>query len=132
MKTVLAFDLGATSARGIVYSFDKSLLEETEVYRFTDYQIFHQEIKEIYRDFPKIMEEIKRIIFLASKKYKLASIGFGSWGCDFGLLNGEGQLIMLPLCYETMLFEKIFHYGRELSSCFQEKTGITNASINTS
>lgn len=132
MKTVLAFDLGATSARGIVYSFDKGHLEEKEVYRINDYQIFFQEIKEIYWDFPKLMKEIKQIILHASRKYQLVSIGFDSWGCDFGLLNRDGQLVRLPLCYQTMLFEENLHYGQTLPTSFQEKTGIANASINTS
>lgn len=132
MNTVLAFDLGATSARGIVYTFNRGRLEEKEIYRFTDYQIFHQEKKEIYWNFPKLLKEIKNIISITAKNYQIDSIGFDSWGCDFGLISKEGELVMLPLCYQTMLFEENLHYGNDLPPCFQEKTGIANASINTS
>lgn len=132
MNTVLAFDLGATSARGIVYTFSSGRLEEKEIYRFTDYQIFHQEKPEMYWNFPKLLKEIKTIISIAAQSYQIDSIGFDSWGCDFGLINKEGELVMLPLCYQTMLFEENLHYGHDLPPCFQEKTGIANASINTS
>ncbi|SEO02172.1 rhamnulokinase [Amphibacillus marinus] len=132
MHTILAFDLGATSARGIVYRLDNCTLQEIEVYRFTGYQLVNQEQGEIRWDIDMIMNEIRTIIRMASTTYFIESIGFDSWGCDFGLINGAGELIRTPLCYQTMLQEKNLHYGMKLPDQFRQRTGIANASINTS
>lgn len=131
MRTILAFDLGATSARGIVYCLDNGILQEKEVHKFTDYQIFAQK-NEIRWDINKIVIEIQKIIEITSTNYALESIGFDSWGCDFGLINRAGELMMPPLCYQTMLQEKNLHYGMNLPDHFRLRTGISNASINTS
>lgn len=132
MKTVLAFDLGATSARGVVYSLENKQLIEQEVYRFQNYQLVNQQTEEIFWDIRKIIQEIQQIVKDASLTYDIESIGFDTWGCDFGLLNAAGELILSPLCYQTMLQEKNHHYGRDLPERFRLKTGIANASINTS
>lgn len=132
MKTVLAFDLGATSARGIVYSIKNNQLVEHAVYRFTGYQLIDQQTKEIRWNIDKIIQEIQRIIGIANTNYPIQSIGFDSWGCDFGLLNASGELIQQPLCYQTMMQEQNQHYGQDLPDYFRMRTGISNASINTS
>lgn len=42
MFSVLAFDLGATSSRGIVFSIINGNITQQEVYRFTEYKYFDQ------------------------------------------------------------------------------------------
>lgn len=131
MTRILAFDLGATSARGIIYSLVNGNLIEEEIFRFKDYQIIDSDKEEIFWNMPKILEEIQTIIKLAIEKYKIESIGFDTWGCDFGLIK-NGKLLSNPLCYQTMLYEKNQHYGADFPEKFQEITGIPNASINSS
>lgn len=132
MSTVLSFDLGATSGRGVVFSLNNGKLTEEKIYRFKDYQLIDSTKKQIYWNIDKMISEIKQIIVLASTEYSIESIGFDTWGCDFGLLDENGNLLMLPLCYQTMLQAEYLHYGMSLPNVFQERTGIANASINTS
>lgn len=132
MTTVLSFDLGATSARGVLFSLSNGKIIEEKIYRFTDYQLIDATRNTIHWNIDKLISEIKQIIMIASSEYCIESIGFDTWGCDFGLLDASGKLIMPPLCYQTMLKEENLHYGLSLPSIFQERTGIPNASINTS
>ena len=132
MSTILAFDLGATSARGIVFSLMNGQIKEEKVYRFTDYQVIDPNKDEIHWNIEKIMTNIKEIITLATTEYVIESIGIDTWGCDFGLIDKKGQLVLPPLCYQTMLKEPNLHYGGDLPTHFHERTGIPNASINTS
>ena len=132
MTTVLSFDLGATSARGVLFSLSNGKIIEEKIYRFTDYQLIDATRNTIHWNIDKLISEIKQIIMIASSEHCIESIGFDTWGCDFGLLDASGKLIMPPLCYQTMLKEENLHYGLSLPSIFQERTGIPNASINTS
>ena len=61
MTAVLAFDLGATSARGIVYRLENGYLEEAEVFRFDQYQYYLSSSKEYHWDMRKIKETSKII-----------------------------------------------------------------------
>lgn len=131
MSEVLSFDLGATSARGVVFSLSNGVITEKKIYRFKDYQFINAH-NHIFWNIEKIISEIKRIITLASFEFTIKSIGFDTYGCDFGLLDENGKLLMDPLCYQTMLLEENLHYGMDLPPIFQEKTGIPNASINSS
>lgn len=132
MTAVLAFDLGATSARGIVYRLENGYLEEAEVFRFDQYQYYLSSSKEYHWDMRKIKRNIKKIIAKAYHQYQIQSIGFDTWGCDFGLIDENNQLVMDPLSYQTMLLQENSHYGRDLPDLFRQKTGIENASINSS
>lgn len=132
MPTVLSFDLGATSARGIIFSLSNGNITEEKIYRFTDYQVVDKKNKSIHWNINRMISEIKRIITLASSEFTIQSIGFDTWGCDFGLLDKQGELIMLPLCYQTMFKKENMRYGMDLPSIFQERTGIPNSPINTS
>ena len=54
MSTILAFDLGATSARGIVFSLMNGQIKEEKVYRFTDYQVIDSDKDEIHWNIEKM------------------------------------------------------------------------------
>lgn len=95
MKYSLAFDLGATSIRGILGYIENGVLKTEEILRFS-----HERIKENGRsrwDWNKIISNIEETIL----KYgnSLSSIGIDTWGVDFGILNKEGNLLENPVSY---------------------------------
>lgn len=94
MKTVLAFDFGASTGRAIKASFDEKNIAYEEIYRFentpktVDNHICH--------DVNMILGEIKTAI---SKAGKVDSLAFDTWGVDYALLDKEGNIIHDPYHY---------------------------------
>ena len=97
-KNYLAVDLGATSGRTIVASYDGQKVGMRELTRFKNPQIplgGH-----LFWDLPALYNEI----ILALKKtvsegIRIESVGIDSWGCDFAFFGRDGQLLSLPYCY---------------------------------
>jgi len=95
----LAIDLGASSGRAIAGYMREGELDTREVYRFTNKPVNLG--GNLYWNVLQIYDEITN----ALKKYgtksdrKLSSIGIDSWGVDFGLLDGNGDLISTPVHY---------------------------------
>lgn len=100
MKTynILAVDLGASSGRGIVYTFDGNSLREKVVHRFANGA--EEERGHLVWNAPKIYAEICRAIRLADDACgKLDGIGIDTWGVDFGLIGKDGKLLENPRHY---------------------------------
>lgn len=92
---MLAIDLGATSGRGIIGSFDGKKLTLEENHRFDDNSSYlagtlHWNIAGIY-------ENIKTAIKKAPSDIR--SIGIDTWGVDYGLIGRDGRLLGLPVNY---------------------------------
>lgn len=92
---MLAIDLGATSGRGIIGSFDGKKLTLEENHRFDDSSVnmtgtLQWNINDIY-------ENIKTAISKSPKEIK--SIGIDTWGVDYGLIGKDGRLLSLPVNY---------------------------------
>lgn len=94
MSTVLAFDFGASSGRAVKSVFTDGSLRYEEVHRFANVPL--EKNGTLYWDFETLLAEIHAGI---EKAGKFDSIGFDTWGVDFGLLDGSGQLIDLPVHY---------------------------------
>lgn len=94
----LSIDLGATSGRTVLASFDGQRVEMREFTRFENPQLpigGH-----IYWDLPHLYNEILRALRQAkAEDIELQSIGIDTWGCDFAFFDKEGQLLGLPYCY---------------------------------
>lgn len=94
MKTVLAFDFGASTGRAIKAVFDGKEIKHEEIHRFentpkiVDGHICH--------DVDMIFGEIKAAI---EKAGKLDSLAFDTWGVDYALLDKEGTLLHEPYHY---------------------------------
>lgn len=105
MKKVLAIDMGATSGKGIVGYVQDDKIILNEVMRF------YHNIKEIngrlFWDWEKIICEIIRLIKKLDS-HDFVSIGIDTWGVDFGILDGEGNLIEFPLSYRDPMNENTF------------------------
>lgn len=100
MKTynVLAVDLGASSGRGIVYTFDGNSLREKVVHRFANGA--EEERGHLVWNAPKIYEEICRAVRLADEACgRIDGIGIDTWGVDFGLIGKDGKLLENPRHY---------------------------------
>ena len=100
MKTynVLAVDLGASSGRGIVYTFDGNSLREKVVHRFANGA--EEQGGHLVWNASKIYEEICRAVRLADEACgKLDGIGIDTWGVDFGLIGKDGKLLENPRHY---------------------------------
>lgn len=94
MRRILAFDLGSSSGRAILGIYEKGKLEYKEIHRFENQPVY--ENGKLCWNFPMLMEEVKRGIKIAGK---VDSIGFDSWGADFGMLDENHSLMGLPVHY---------------------------------
>lgn len=91
-------DLGATSGRTILASFDGAKMELVELTRFENPILplgGH-----LFWNLPHLYNEIlKGLKKVASQGVSIDSIGIDTWGCDFAFFSGDGQLLGLPYCY---------------------------------
>ena len=100
-KTIIAVDMGAESCRVIAGSLDldRSLLETRVINQFqTGILPIHRSLRwnvyRLYEEILKGMKECDRVY-----ESKVESIGFDTWGVDFGLLSRDGSLLDLPYSY---------------------------------
>ena len=104
-KVFIAVDLGAGSGRVIAAKTDFSTLALEEVHRFdnpgTDLPggSFWNVIG-LYRE---ILEGLRRAVERHGEA--IVSIGIDTWGCDFGLIDGNGELLGMPHQYRDSRFE---------------------------
>lgn len=133
MKTenVLAFDLGASSGRGMLARFDGKKITLAEVHRFPhNFSILNGHA---YWNIISLMDEMKRGMTLC--KEELSSVGFDTWGVDCGFIDREGNLLGLPGSYrdagldDVNRLEVLSKIGGE-NYAF-EQTGIASLAYNT-
>jgi len=108
----IAADLGASSGRTIVGTFENGTLSLKEMNRFWNGPT---EINgRIFWDFVQLFRNIQEGIALAKKEYGdgLVSMGIDTWGVDSGLLDANGKLLCNPVHYRDRrtngMFEKVF------------------------
>lgn len=94
MRKVLAFDLGSSSGRAVLGFYEREKLKYREIHRFDNKPVYVK--GKICWNFPMLMQEVKKGIRAAGK---VDSIGFDSWGADFGMLDENNALIGLPAHY---------------------------------
>jgi sugar (pentulose or hexulose) kinase len=98
-KHYLAVDLGASSGRTIVGTFENGNLSLKEMNRFWNGPT---EIGgTLYWDFVHLFRNIQEGIALAKKEFGggLVSMGIDTWGVDFGLIDAQGKLLGNPVNY---------------------------------
>ncbi len=100
-KTIIAVDMGAESSRVIAgrLDIDGDRLETRVVSQFqTGILSIHDSLRwNVYRSYEEILKGMKE----CGRTYgsRVESIGFDTWGVDFGLLSPDGSLIDLPYSY---------------------------------
>src|SRR5574344_584657 len=97
-KNYLAVDLGATSGRTIVASYDGKKVDMRELTRFKNPMIplgghLFWDLPALYNE---ILEALKKTV---EDNIKIESIGIDTWGCDFAFFGKDRQLLSLPYCY---------------------------------
>ena len=128
MKRVLAFDFGASSGRAILAEFHDGALTYREVHRFENCP---RESDGFFRwDFQNLMDNVRLGI---KKAGDFDSIGFDTWGVDFGLLDEKGQLLGDPVHYRDSRTTGMVEKARELlpESALYQATGNQIMAINT-
>lgn len=94
MKTVLAFDFGASTGRAIKAVFDGEKITYEEIHRFDNVPLTVD--GHICHDVDMILSEVKQAI---DKAGEIDSLAFDTWGVDYGLLDNEGKLLHQPYHY---------------------------------
>lgn len=94
----LAVDLGATSGRTVLASYDGHKIEMRELTRFKNPIIPMG--GHMFWDLPALYNEVLLGLKKAADEgIVLKSIGIDTWGCDFAYFGKDGQLLGLPYCY---------------------------------
>ncbi len=131
MKKVLAFDLGASSGRGIIASADGGKITLNEIHRFANNGVNVRGT--FYWDILYLFDQIKQGIVKAKLAGGFDSIGIDTWGVDFGLLDENGDLIGNPVHYRDArtdnIPDELFRVVNRES--VYEKTGIQIMNFNT-
>ncbi len=95
---MLALDLGASSGRGIVGSFDGEQISLRENHRFSNDPImvngrFHWDV---LRLFFEVKQAISKAVLEGDG---VSSIGIDTWGVDYALLDRNGRMLSTPMHY---------------------------------
>lgn len=95
---MLAIDLGASSGRGIVGSFDGQKITLRENHRFSNDPVFvnGRFTWDILRIFFEIKNSITKTVIDGDQ---VTSVGIDTWGVDYGLLDKNGRLMANPTHY---------------------------------
>ena len=98
----VAIDLGAGSGRVFLAGLDDGAMLLEEVRRF-QYPPTHS-AGHLRWNVTKIFEEIKQGLRTAGEHARelgreIQSVGIDSWGVDYALIDGNGELVEWPVCY---------------------------------
>jgi len=97
-KNFLAFDIGATSGRGVIGTLEGVKFEMQEIYRFPN-SIMELHGK-YYWNIYQLYDALKECLKLCAKQgLQIDSIGIDTWGVDFGYIAKDGSLLGLPRSY---------------------------------
>lgn len=89
-KYVLSFDLGASSGRGIVFSFDGTRMEQICQHRFGNQAVYLNGTA--YWDFLYLYQNILEAMIRVGTQYPISSMGIDTWGLDYGVIDSCGRL----------------------------------------
>lgn len=129
MKTVLAYDLGASSGRLVAQGFDGEKLEMTEIHRFTNKPVY--ENGHYYWDYEHLIRELNAGINKVN--FQAESLGIDTWGVDFGLLGQNGTLVSKPFSYRDTYTEPYVQQATNSIPAYElfQQTGNEISAINT-
>jgi rhamnulokinase len=130
--SVIAVDLGAASGRVILVHFDGMTVDVQEIHRFPNRPVLIQ--GHLYWNIASIWEGIRTGIQTAKAQAgKIASIGVDSWAVDYGLLDGNGELLGFPFAYRDHRTDGVMErvIGRLGQESIYAGTGIQFLPFNT-
>ena len=120
---MLAIDLGASSGRGIVGTFDGEKLTLRENHRFSNDPMFvnGRFTWDILRIYFEIKNSITKTVIDGDN---ITSMGIDTWGVDYGLIDKNGRLMANPTHYRDTRTEGITEYTAPYVSA-EEVYGVT-------
>ena len=130
MSRALAIDLGASSGRVTIASFEDGRIELEEVHRFENSPVAANGT--LYWDILRILHEVKAGIAKAAAGGGFDTLGIDCWGVDFALIDEFGRMAGMPVHYRdarTDGWQSLF--GRVPKEEIYAVTGIQNIQINT-
>ena len=86
--------MGHQQARAILAEYENGRLSYNEVHRFDNSLVEKDGL--LCWDFEYLLGEVKKAIDMCEN---VDSLAFDTWGVDYGMLDGDGKLISLPVCY---------------------------------
>lgn len=132
----LALDLGATSGRSVLATFDGERVKTDELTRF-HYPMLPL-AGHLFWNLPLIYQEVLNSLREAARRVKadgavLASVGIDTWGCDVAYFHSDGSLAGLPYCYrDTHTAGAVGEFARHISRPeLYSRTGIQFMDFNT-
>lgn len=129
---MLTIDLGASSGRGIVGSFDGEKLTLRENHRFSNDPMFvnGRFTWDILRIYFEIKNSITKTVIDGDN---VTSMGIDTWGVDYGLIDRNGRLMANPTHYRDTRTVGITEYMEPMVSAEEvyKTTGIQAIDFNT-
>ena len=129
---MLAIDLGASSGRGIVGSFDGEKLTLRENHRFSNDPVFvnGRFTWDILRIFFEIKNSITKTVIDGDN---ITSMGIDTWGVDYALIDKNGKMMGNPFHYRDTRTVNITDYVKQFVSPEEiyRITGIQACDFNT-
>ncbi|MEM6504549.1 MAG: FGGY-family carbohydrate kinase [Planctomycetota bacterium] len=136
-KHYLAIDLGASSGRVMDAAFDGNTIELNEINRFTNRVVHVHDGSDAGRyhwDFLHLWGGILGGLRGGAQiGSDIASIGFDTWGVDYGLIGKSGRLIHQPTAYRDPRKNDLYMDVRQklTDERIYQRTGIQFMPINT-
>ena len=128
----LAVDLGATSGRTTLATFDGGNISLRELTRFANPMVpiaghIHWNIVELYNQI------LSALTLVHKEGIELKSIGIDTWGCDVAYFGKKGNLISLPYCYRGSHTEGAMeaYFERMAAEELYQRSGIQFMPFNT-
>ena len=128
MANLLAFDLGASSGRAMLAEYSDGKIKMRELHRFTNDPV--TVCGTMYWDILRLVFNIKKGITEAVNAGGFDSVGIDTWGVDFGLIDGDGQLIGNPVHYRDKRTDDYKQFKVPFDEVYKS-TGIQFMQINT-
>ena len=129
---MLAIDLGASSGRGIVGSFDGNKLTLRENHRFSNDPVFvnGRFTWDILRIFFEIKNSITKTVIDGDN---VTSMGIDTWGVDYAFIDKNGRMMANPTHYRDTRTVNITDYVKQFVSPEEiyNVTGIQAIDFNT-
>ncbi len=129
---MLAIDLGASSGRGIIGSFDGEKLTLRENHRFSNDPVFvnGRFTWDILRIFFEIKNSVTKTVIEGDN---VSSMGIDTWGVDYGFIDKNGRMMANPTHYRDTRTLGITDYVKNFVSPEEiyKVTGIQAIDFNT-
>ncbi len=123
-KKMLAIDLGASSGRGILGSFDGNKITLNEIHRFSNDPVMTN--SGFTWDTLRLLFQIKEAILKSSLEHGGAdTVGIDTWGVDYGYIDRSGALLSNPYHYRDKRTDDIPEYIFKNIMPWSELYGVT-------